>query len=80
MYSRFLQQFIVRHRHFSVAGHYERSKRAFDNAAGIQQQSLIFVPFSRAPREWNSLPIDILSKVTIGQFSKAVKDHLKVNV
>ena len=34
----------------------------------------------RAPQELNSLPIDILSKVKISQFSKAVKDHVIVNV
>ena len=34
----------------------------------------------RAPREWNSLPTGILSEAIIGQFSKAVKNHFKVNV
>ena len=33
----------------------------------------------RAPRERNSLSIDILFKATFGQVSKAVKDHFKVN-
>ncbi len=65
----FLQNIIVWHRHFSAAVNYEMNKCAFDSATGFQQQSSIFVSLP-APRKWNTLPVNIISKATIDQLRK----------